>query len=607
MTSVRALFNTYDALLSAQMRCPSYPQDLSDKINREAERVWRSRVPPRHAPKTPNAHSVARPDPRYPSSASLPAADPKARRKRTMIRPVQPLNLEGSPIQCSTSPSPASRLPANRTLRHHLTVKEGGRLGSDQLGSSSGPSSPRTDSRMYASDSSGSEDDVVAARASAKGKGRAKSSDRLSKSTSSQQGRQKAGEAESEDEDAQQRELKDHFIKRVHNVVSVWIRTTALQKKEAAVLRRRLEQEKAREKAREDSRQPPGEGSSGAATSRDDPARHPDSPSGRRRSDVKGEDGIVRSGSPIGRRAFSGSDLVPSDPTSDFAPTRIRQSRASDPQPAGRDELVDEGSDDDLDAEAAFDPAMGMGVEEDDIDYSDDLLPLDEGHLRDRSFSRRSHSRAGSARSTPKLIDDYDYEPSRPNIGRRTGSTDSLPDTNAGLGLGPIDGGYEHASSTSFQASRHLHHRLRPHHTPSHHSRTPVSGASSPLASAGYGSPHRARARRIWHTSISPTMRSSSHSSESDSERGSDDESDAVDEELMEIQRSLWRPYLVQLASPFVLVSGNKRVEAGVYFGFEKLMSIIGESSRPASTESPCLRSHPTLTRRLYASITHPL
>jgi hypothetical protein len=33
----------------------------------------------------------------------------------------------------------------------------------------------------------------------------------------------------------------------------------------------------------------------------------------------------------------------------------------------------------------------------------------------------------------------------------------------------------------------------------------------------------------------------------------------------------------VQLASPFVFISGKKRVEAGIFFAFEKLMTLIGE------------------------------
>lgn len=95
------------------------------------------------------------------------------------------------------------------------------------------------------------------------------------------------------------------------------------------------------------------------------------------------------------------------------------------------------------------------------------------------------------------------------------------------------------------------------------------------------------------HGAGSPSRSSSSSSSS----RSHSSPSSASDPDLDAIQRSLWKPHLVELASPFVLVSGKRRVEAGIFFGFDRLMSLI-ESHRAQYPLAHQLASFHSLLRR---------
>ncbi|PWN18698.1 hypothetical protein BCV69DRAFT_284682 [Microstroma glucosiphilum] len=526
MTSVRALYNTYDGLFSSYSHPRSFSSKVSDLIRQEAERVWRHRVPhdfdylrgdqrtqydassSHHPPELPKAKegSIGR---------SLPTKA-KGARDRGPLRPIRAMNCHGLPSNAGSGPIPSST--SSLAAQEHLS--------------------------------------------------------------------QAAIEHD---------ELKQHFIKRIHNVLSVWIGRKSSEQREAAKLRERLLQEAS--VARQDEASGSGDLSSeetlypGNLLSANETASEG--------SSLTSRDADTRPYAVALRRSGESEEVSTPRPPRQHSEWPVEQSAGyarSLPGRVGHPSHVEEQAVDDDSGEEPFDPAMGMGVEDnDDYGYPDDLAPFDSPHAHVRNRSR-ADSKRDSSRLAHQASTDGDSNSASDGAGLGSSVADSQPipiatangEDQVGLGVSGWDQSKalpSSSSSPSQQNSSRFHTRL-------HSSGRPRSPHS------GYTSPHRARAGHLGSLSPRPRSRGSPSSAGSDEEAdGEEEESRAIDEELLQIQERLWSPHLVQLASPFVLISGKKRVEAGIFFAFDKLMTLI-ESRRKAFPISHILATFHSLLRR---------
>lgn len=504
MTSVRALYNTYDGLFSSYSHPRSFSPKVSELIRQEAERVWRHRVPHdfdylRGGQRTQYDASSSHHPSELPKAKegsigrSLPTKA-KAARDRGPLRPIRAMNVHSVPDDAGSGP--------------------------------------------------------------------------MSSSTSSLAADEPLSQAAIEHE-----ELKQHFIKRIHNVLSVWIGRKSSEQREATKLRERLLQEASISRAGEAS----GSGIASEKTSYTGTIPSPNgTASGSSSSNSRDAERRI-SAVALGRPGESDEMSTPRPPRQHSGwPVEQSASHAKGlPGQFGssshpEEQVVDDDSGDEL-----FDPAMGMGVEDDDdYGYPDDLASFDGPHAHSRNRSR-TDSKRGTSRFAHQTATDGDIDTASNDDGLASSTADSPagPITTAngddavGLGVSGWDRSKDLPSSSPSQQSRS---RFRSRLNSSGRPRSPHSG---------YTSPHRVRAGHFGSHSPRPRSHGSPSSAGSDQEDDEEEEeSRAIDEELLQIQERLWSPHLVQLASPFVLISGKKRVEAGIFFAFEKLMTLIGKS-----------------------------
>ncbi|CAO1623287.1 unnamed protein product [Jaminaea pallidilutea] len=544
MTSVRALYNTYDSLLTS---C-KVDEEVERKISEEANRIWRTRVQKRVAksmvsdPSTSAASDNVKDETRDPSKAR------EKPRHRPLI-PVKAMNLIGSD---------RTNAGTRESVEGHFTPAE-----------------------------------------------------------------------------MEQEASRQAFVRRVGNVVGVWIAQKSADKHEAILLRRRLRQEQQRRKTR-------GYTASTQANATDSPAQSPSAdhsdvtlrhtptrpsslfcPSADRRPTLSGSffSEAGSSSSSASARSSPGAAHDEKSRAKSRSEARPRDPSQSGDNPVLFDSDEDMSSGDASEDEIPFDPAMGMGIDDSPPDFDYPNGTSSPGlNSRKGSSSSRSRSRPGSHKGTPRLgtesiltdedsDDGYEARTGLHSSRRsryRTGSGSegshsgrSGQSASIGLGLNARDD-----RSETFDAGAGTTPRRHTTATASR-SASARSGSWTPLrpsqhqVRSGYESPLRySTAHRSASTSkTTRSMQMPAEGALSDRESrgdidGEDDDDDgaasmasapssvpsALDPELSRLQRKLWAPHFVHLASPLVLVSLTKRVEAGVYFAFARLMELLGPS-----------------------------
>lgn len=648
MTSVRSLYNTYDSLLSAQQRPNAFPSDLTALIHREAERIWYTRVPWSYV--TNNANTTATNEQQTHDSASFNyTADSSSetqsnqqewRRTRQGAFVSQNVLLKSHHASSGPSrPRAMRKLPAVQPMDLSHLVEAGGSGRKKATGCSDTSRAEDKPEQDHSPPSEGSSPPPPAA----------------------------PPQSDSERELAA---LKTHFIRRISNVVSVWIRKKALEKRdqlEAERLRERL----MRETNKDAQHIHPGEEDEEEGTIS----------CGNSEDTHKGK-GVRRGSSPCALASSSSSSSASSSASTSppFPPPTLQPAPAPSSSTVARLEdavgdIVSSNGDgherDDEDPQALsedddesaadtllFDPAMGMGVDDAAVDDLDDELNHelrglqvdDEGyayhahtrsHSHSHSHSHRSrsrphsqpHSAVNSKRGTPRMgatreliVEDEEDTTSkgaeaRVGLGLQNSQELLSPQHKDGGSYsesGIRRGGTLHNTPPPYAGYRHSASPSRAHspHTPGSVSPNMVGSRSSPSSPRAHtphsirGSPRRPLSRSgpryVRHgqpddDDEDEDRSHATHASSSistDSERSESPHTPSLsDLELLDFQRSLWKPCLVELASPFVLVSGKRRVEAGIFFGFDKLMSLI-ESYRKEYPLSHQLASFHSLLRR---------
>ncbi|PWN29211.1 hypothetical protein BDZ90DRAFT_141248 [Jaminaea rosea] len=593
MTSVRALYNAYDALLS---HCQVEPE-VRASIEVQANRVWRGRVTPLEARDGDAGQKGSKAMPRTREGAVVYSQEPTimARKKRSQLVPVAPMNLEPVGLAASSS---SSSYPGSSTR--------------------SQPPSPGPSSSSSSSTTSSS-------------------------SSAPQPPPLSAAEREHE-------EQRIAFVRRVTNIVGVYIAKQAHDKCEARKLRKRLAQEQRRRAQQQQQgavAQSPGSDSDKSDMTHRGAHELPTSPLPQVNvAHVGHDDGSAYTESP--RRSFSRSS---SGGSSSQGSGQAHEANIRMPENVIVDE--DEEGIQGSPEEPLFDPAMGMGVDDSPLDeeYPDELAsssnggpgfssrsrgsskkgtprmgggaqPSDDGSdggKRHRSHSSRRRRRIGHSRHSSSGSEDGSGSSSQWSADEGQGVHGRARSSNKhnGLGLGLDDSTLLRtpiAGRTTRSGSR-TPHQVQP--TPSF---PQTGGQKRPhQVRSGYSSPLRSNQRSGWqdrsppmplspgvsqsrsrttsrfrrhHRSRTSGSRSSPSSPrpQSSDEADSDDDSGsgsgsssssssaALDEHEAELQRRLFSPHLIHLCSPLALVSLTKRVEAGVYFAFHRLVHLVSLS-----------------------------
>ncbi|CAO1630309.1 unnamed protein product [Parajaminaea phylloscopi] len=601
MTSVRQLYNKYDALLSHSVIHP----DVQAAIAAEANRVWRTRVP---LPET--AASKHKSDLASTSKNVLPHSDPQSR-KRAHIPVAKPMDLELALGACINAPSSKSA----------------------QLSRDS--SNPRP----------GSWDDVFEHADQ-----RADDDERSQVSDESLGGASGSDLTGSPQNDCIYEPLREAFVKRVCNIVGVWIVERAERQMEAGRADNsadaakvahdgtafRGDQGRERERRHKDS--PTSFCGPLASGTKPSPDSHLPAAPGVREREVPSEMSSSRSSSP----PLHHLGTFVEEPSPDGLGAVRKSDRTSGAAQSGdvhgeRDDDVaveDEGSDTEAELDAdqpQFDPAMGMGVEDlaptstftysPRLDRSSRLQnPGDEpyrpSHSRSRTSSRRGSQRRGDPLEVSSTPPSRSVSPSametRLVTGHRSASeplradVDPEEGSDGGVPFGEDANGSPVAGSQSLQSSvsgwkadgppTPL--SARPH---GHYSTRVRSGYESPLRRSTMGAQRDQESSMLSALDDTESLllfsgspkQSPPASAESANSEDDDDDDDhegkqglqSADGIRARVQRRLYHSRLVHLASPFVMVSLNKRVEAGVYFAFTRLMNLLRPPAGPTVAE----------------------
>lgn len=544
MTSVRALYNTYDGLLSAQQRSRNFPPELTEHINLEAERVWRNRIP-HETQQTPHPGHTSQSK----SSGLIPGWTTATRSKLALpssygnqttdveesFKPVAPMKLDALP-----------RLAGRSEMQDHTTLGEtqlqdNGRVDVQR------PQPMNAERRGKDRDSS---QGIENRQPLLLHGGRKTPASRRSSFEGSDAASARNGQAFPSASQTDEEERKRQFVSRMHNIVSIWIERKALSiqqsrksQSQASAVTTKIAQPSVSERPE----------SAAAGTSAPNASSiFSASPSSSSSALQAPSELSVRVASPTSQ-PLSRTDVVQTVPPSAAA---AGEGEDVTDMPDGQEEEEEE---------APFDPAMGMGIEDDASDYMEDLADRDFWDRRGAS-SRYSN---GPSQTTAKVQLESDDED---ELNKDRGEADNLIEDVAGLGISGRPNALVTGSSPSPSGSWRS------------SSRGLLGRPRTPQLDAGYGSARRSRSQLLSPSTRSLSSRSTSEEDESDEggvgedNRELNDRRGKVDEELRSIQLSLWRPCLVQMASPFVFISGKKRVEAGVFFAFEKLMSRTGRS-----------------------------
>lgn len=601
MTSVRQLYNTYDALLSHSAVHP----DIQAAITAEANRIWRNRV------SKPALRSV-RPERSVNAASGYDSLGERRCSKQQMrVPPVEPMNLEFALGTAHQKFQTRNRIKTEKNckLQSHslddaLDVSQNAEESAKEVGA--------TGVRPTAKDSLLSPADVA------------------------------------------HESLRHAFVKRLLNVVSVWVAERSQQHLEFLQLRRRLKAETRRR-----------DGAKAANTSDIHPlstSLPKPSVSISNSSDTKhlSQDHAKGMTASI-PESLTFSGLAPSiSASSSYASLMDTGTAASldadlsihrtsgdsitenplSPADHSMSEIVStaaEFTSEEEDVEVsgskqpAFDPAMGMGVEEAPSCFEYPESPLHphsrshrdyrehcEGPGKCFSSSSRSHLRASSRKSTPQVAlvvppcDEGFSSASPARVDQAATETWYKPQASNNLISSESEEGHE-SNEPEIGASQQIgpisHQRqASPRQSPRAQEDTLAHTSIRPCAQhrlfnqvrTEYESPLRYSTTGFWRGETSPRAKrieTSSHtgpgsrSQQSMRSQLSDEESEEthhhsrMSEDLILAQKQLYQPRLVYLASPFVMVSLNKRVEAGVYFAFAKLMDLLRPPAGPTLAE----------------------